>query len=269
MMNDHGKEWIRSRFWLCYFLHNRHDRLPIAWNRAAEMTDSPILAPMLSYLANFARESGRSDRWIIQQAAQRDGHRDPAFVQSLRLMVKEEQTLAKLAAKFLARYGRSPCIGTSLAKRAQPLRQWLGLRFEMAMLLLMNRIEVTLLTSLRSQPIGDPALADLIDQLLRDRQGHLAFQTERLTWEFADFNFLRRNLRRWRLRWLFAGLIGWTLLTRRSLLAPMPVSRWRLAIDCWRSFKPMLERLVPYHRHALLQALSVQHHHRYDPPLPP
>lgn len=224
--------------------------------------------PMLAYLAHFARESSRSDRWIIIQAAERFCHRDPAFVQSLRLMVKEEQTLARLTTQFLARYGQTPSSGMSLAKRAEPLRQLLGLRFELAMLLMMNRIEITLLEPLAQRSASDPAMLGLIRQLLDDRQGHVTFQTERLTWEFADFNFLRRNLRRWRLRLLFAGLLGWTLLTQNRLLTSLGISPWCFAWEAWRSFKPLLQRLVPYRRDELLAALSFQHHCRYDKPDP-
>jgi len=96
--------------------------------------------------------------------------------------------------------------------------------------------------------------ARLIQRLIRDFSGQIAFCSEWLTFTYADFNFIRRNLRRARLRLMFrATALAWTR-------APAPEG-WRP--EGRTRFEATLERMVPYRRERLLQRLRLQQEHRF------
>src|ERR1043165_1424984 len=83
------REWSRSRFWLCHFLHNRHERPRIDGSKAIDL-EAPLRGPVARWLANDAAQPPVCGARLVVQAA-RHYHADPAFVQSLRLLVKEQQ----------------------------------------------------------------------------------------------------------------------------------------------------------------------------------
>ena len=82
-----------------------------------------------------------------------------------------------------------------------------------------------------------PLLADQEDkvcnEVLRDKVAHVSFLTEKLTAEFADFNFARRNLRRLRLRIMCALAIVCGAVFQGKLLAAAGISRQNFAAKCW------------------------------------
>ncbi len=260
-----GVLWSRSRYWLCHFLHNRHVRV-----RAASLTCNNLTAGdcvIQHWLARFADRANRTPSWMVDAALSTHPN-DPALVQCLRLWIKEDHALAKLA-HHLIQQGDWPTTPPAKVYGWIPslpqLRQKLGLRFEVSILLLGNVLEVASLKQLCAR-VHDPALRRGIEQLLHDRQQHVAFASEWLTREFADFNFLRRNLRRMRLRMLFALMLGDYLWHHGRTLQPLGLSRRLILQQTWRSFAQLLENMVPYHRDALLAQLLAQREHPYDQP---
>ena len=310
-------EWTRSRYWLCHFLNSRHLRQAIPW--AADATalphggegvgpdaltgPPPAGALVPARRAAFARLAGwiglgrEADRqWLIAATVERAGD-DPALIQAVRLMVKEQhyhrQLLDRLAPSSAeAAVETSPQPGRpSHAKRPGPLRRLLGLRFELSRLMLWQLIALELCHRLtaaaarfprRHDPHhgsaeahagggddgSDACLQAVAMQWQRDLSAHLAFVAERLTDQYADFNFIRRNLRRYRLRGMFLWMATSAVLRHRRALAALGVSRRALLLGGWRRFRRVLEHVVPYHRDALLAALLDQQSRPWDlPPL--
>ncbi len=268
-------EWSRSRYWLCHFLHNRHERPRIDWCDERRLA-APLQATVPPWVQRQQEHLAADRAWMTLAATGTDSHgeTDHALVQSLRLMVKEQQYLAKLHQQAIDRYDlaqppRGHRLMRAWAAVTQPVRRWLGLRFELSILLLMSLIHLTLarlLVSPEAQTAGmtDAGILGVCQQSLRDRQLHAAFLAERLTREFADFNFIRRNLRRWRLRGMFALLLGWVILTQGRMIRAAGSSRSALTRQAWRSFEGVLERMVPYHRANLLATLLAQEQQPYD-----
>lgn len=253
-------EWSRSRYWLCHFLHNRHERPRINWSGTAGTgSDARAWQP---FLLDLRRRLGRPRCWIIEATAQSCAG-DPAYLQSLRLFLKEELHLANLLDRLL----KQPCppADPMPLRLALVIRQRLGTRFEWSVLLLQALIDVQLVQLLSQQPQPSPQ-QQVAQQIIRDREHHLNFHAERLTLEFADFNFLRRNLRRFRLRLMFAGLLATTLFRHHRLLGSNGISALSFALSAWAHFNHLLEAMVPYHRTALLNQLLSQHRHPYDKP---
>ncbi len=260
-----GVLWSRSRYWLCHFLHNRHVRVRTTSLICQNQTASDRV--IQQWLDRFADRANHTSPWLVD-AALATHPNDPAFVQCLRLWIKEDQALAKLA-RHLLQQGSTDTQASAqvfgLIPSLPQMRRKLGLRFEVSILLLGNVLEVASLKHLRVKADA-PALRRGIEQLLHDRQQHIAFASEWLTREFADFNFLRRNLRRLRLRVLFALMLADYLLHHGSTLQQLGLSRWFILRQTWRSFAQLLENMVPYHRDALLAQLLAQRQHPYDQP---
>ena len=257
------REWSRSRFWLCHFMHNRHERITIAWRPRTPLAPA-LHRPVLGFLRSAA-PAGHGG-WLIAQAlAHCPG--DPAYVQALRLFAKEEAQLHGLIDRLRAQQGDTRPATRPVYAALVRLRRSLGLRFELSALLLEELLDLAVF-QLIHDAAADPTLRSACRQVLSDRRAHAAFHAERLTLEFADFNFLRRNLRRLRLRLFFALLLALVALRHGALIRAAGGNRLSFALTSWRAFQAILERVVPYHREALLAALLHQDQRPYDQPAP-
>jgi hypothetical protein len=202
--------------------------------------------------------------WLIDRSLrwERD---DPAFVQSLRLFVKELRFQQSLLTR-LHRHPRGEGQRSIVRRAWSRLRRWFGLRFEMSCLLMGQLVRWRMSQSL-AELSDSESVAGVCRQLERDCEAHIAFLSERLTREYADFNFIRRNARRWRLRMMCA--IELLRARRAAKRVGMPCAFMKAdAIACCRQFEAVLERMVPYHRDALLATLKEQTREPYAEPRP-
>ena len=265
-------EWARSRYWLIYFLNNRHQRAAIDWQNQSDVrSDREVLRLWLKGEAR--REIGRHQIMVWQ--AIRECGADPAFIQALRLLGKEQhhhlQLLNELRTRSMPPLQRLATPGSSWS-----LSRHLGLRFGFACNLIDDLLELQVLATVHAM-IGDPPSRAAIEQMIHDRRAHVAFVSERLTMGYADFNFVRRNLRRARLRIMFGALL---LLTLARFLAVVSGSgrvgageisaknRMQVVsqflVTGWREFQRQLEAMVPYRRDMLLARLMAQQQRPYD-----
>lgn len=246
-------EWPRSRYWLIHFLHNRHERPSIRWDAGDELP-SRLRRPVADWLAWVTQINPPARTRLINWAA-RECHADPAYVQSLRLFVREEQHHAEIVERLFTVRGLTGRPAGWKRAAVRTLLRPFGLRFELSLLLL-NELAALQMNRLIVEATEDDTVRGVVAQIIRDHERHIAFLSERLTTEFADFNFVRRNLRRWRLRAMFAAAINGAALHHRALLAALGVSRGRFTSQCWRQFERLLPRMVPYHRDELLATLT-------------
>ncbi len=311
------REWPRSRYWLAHFLNFRHMRAKIDWSAPGQLP-APLAQPVADWLAWVAQVNEPSRQRMLDWALT-DCADDPAYVQSLRLFVKEEQHHTTIINRWLTarKLAGAPC-GALRAVMRRAIRP-LGLRFELSVLLLGEIVTVTMNRLVRDAvrragpcsargvvpaseiagstgphpsplpssgagegaagaPLGtetvmaaaarsDAALAGVLDQLITEHHVHLSFHSERLTAEFADFNFIRRNLRRLRLRGMFAALVAGVARHHRALLAAIGCPRRRFSAECWSLFSTVLERMVPYRRETLMATLLDQREKRFEKPM--
>ena len=245
-----SQEWSRSRYWLCHFLHNRHERAAIAW-RAEDLSALPPV--VRHWLGRCVSGQDICGPGLIRRAVHRYRH-DPAYVQALRLFRVEKQVHGELVGRLAGRVARRP----GLFLRVGPV---LGVRYTLSAILLADLIDLTSFAMLR-RTTTNPTLSSVCDVVLHDKSAHVAFLAERLTLEFADFNFVRRNLRRLRLRAMFGMKLARAVAEDAALIRHAGWSRQQFIDECWQRFARLLEQMVPYHREQLLAALTAQ---RRDP----
>ncbi len=263
---DH-MQWSRSRFWLCHFLYSRHEREPIDWGTDASLP-APVRKPLIRWLKTQQCLATEGGVWLIERAA-RDCSRDHAYVQSLRLLVREQRHHNELAQKLLRRMGAHSDGTRGLACRlrrgvAGVRRVLLGPRFELSLLLMRTLLDLTILDLVAQLPDG--ALHGAVRNVAKDKRAHTVFCAERLTALYADFNFVRRNLRRGRLRLMWGTILITAAWRHGGVIHKSGTSRRRFVIHAYRRFAGLLEQIVPYRRDALLAALGTQRREPYAKP---
>lgn len=260
VMIDH--EWPRSRFWLCHFLYSRHERPYIHWD--APCVDEPLRRSAGEWLSWQIQINDGSRQRLIDHATT-ECATDPAYIQSLRLFTREEHHQREIVERWLDESGHDISPQGRVRHLMRLAVRPLGLRFELSLLLL-GEIATLTMNRLMLERASDTKLAGVLNQLILDHEQHIAFHSERLTAEYADFNFIRRNLRRSRLRGMFATLVRGIAWQQRRTLKAMNVSQSEFRRDAQRNFEAVLSRMVPYHREALLESLGQQRDQRYEKP---
>ncbi|MAE66145.1 MAG: hypothetical protein CMJ18_17890 [Phycisphaeraceae bacterium] len=218
---------------------------------------------MLARWLRSPREDVTTALWLVGRALP-DCHRDPAYVQSLRLMAKERQYHRDLRRRLADQICPSPGHGRpASASRGSALRRrLLGCRFEMSLLLLRDCAELILLDRLVERD-ADPTVTAVCRNLAKDKRAHIGFVAERLTALYADFNFIRRNLRRLRLRVMCAAVLTRDACRHWPLARRFGFPATALLTEGARRFAYLLERITPYRRDALLAALLSQRSEPY------
>lgn len=243
-------EWSRSRYWLGHFLYSRHTRPRIAWDDPSPPGREDL--ETAAWLWEVVSRHGLARAWVIRRATAQY-HTDPAYVQCLRLVLREQQHHRDLVTR-LHRHWRmaTPRMTAAGKDPAKPL----GVRFRLSVQLMSDVADLVGLEAIVHDEASDPALRGVAATLARERAMHVTFMTERLAHEFADFQFVRRNLRRYRLRTMFAAILA-------VRYGPFGGG---FAVTSWRRFASILEALVPYRRDELIRLLTLQRDRPFDRP---
>lgn len=257
------EEWSRSRYWLFWFLQSRHLRARIKWCKAeAPKPDSASpdfadhqLTPLFDGLPGW----DHAERVWLAKAVSDHARIDPALVQAIRLMLREadhhEQQLARWR---LLGCPDSPVRPSGWVRKiTQRFARFLGPRFELSGMLLTGILRHSTARCIAARA-KSPITEALMSDMTRELDGRNRFLAEWLTAEFADFNFIRRNLRRWRLRLLFASILVFTVLRSRRARSEAGISLWEFVANPVARFRQTLEQMVPYQREQLLSALTEQ-----------
>jgi hypothetical protein len=230
------------------------------------------LACWLTRRRQAQRTINESGIWLIQDALRHCPH-DPAYIQSLRLIARENREDGEMIHRLMGSLGlpgepRSGVLGALRRSFDRWRRRWLGSRFEMSLRLLDDLLDLTVLSILHAGPdlCRQAPVQGVCKNLYQNKQAHIAFAVERLTTLYADFNFVRRNLRRLRLRLMWTALLLHAAVGHRQLLRTGGVSYGDFVFGGYRRFSRLLERMVPYHRDALLAALLDQKQDPYAEP---
>ena len=210
----------------------------------------------------------RTDGLVTDRIVSRFSH-DPAYVQSLRLLTKERAVHAKVAGQLTSRFAASP----ERTREKKPLKlgrlarvvRGMSIRFALSCIMLSDMVSVQL-WEMASESTDDAALRDAATLVSRDRVRQAAFMRERLTMEFSDFNFIRRNLRRLRLRLMFSLIALLILWRHRRFIRQCGRPLSRMFVDSRAHFETALELIAPYKRDRLVQLLLSQREHPYGEP---
>lgn len=258
--------WSRSRFWLCHFLHSRHVRPRVKWDASLSEGDR-LPADVLTGLRERLLEPLEAFAQLLEHAPDACGH-DPALVQTLRLHYRERAWQEKQLCTLIHRHQPGHVLQAVTSRRKRTTATLFGMRYFLASLLLDDLLDIILLGHAMAQ-VGDKVTRQVLGHLREERVAHAAFLGEYLTLAYADFNFIRRNLRRARLRGLFAIHLRRMMQYEQPLLQATGLSRRELSRQSWRVFGRVMERVVPYRRDALLAALTHQRDRPFeDIPLP-
>lgn len=234
--------------------------------RAATMSDLSRTA-IAQWLHRPAWLQGSPGEHLIREAISHHQQADPAFVQTVRLLVKQQHRHAQLAQRAASRLDPDcvrPRSGPADRLTATVLMMP-RVRFAFSVLLISELIECQVLDALRRADVS-PCVSDVSRWLLRDKHQHLNLYAEHLTMAYTDFNFIRRNLRRARLRGMFVTLMTCQMRQHQPVIKSLGVNPAAFAARCWQSFNTELELMVPYHRERLAALLLMQQDRPFDEP---
>ena len=226
-----------STAWLAYFEHNRRTLLEIPWEIGAELVtrERHAIARSLQEFQRGESSEGHHLHAYARRYAEATGDHD--YLRALELFIAEEQRHARDLGRFLTINGIPLVRATFTDSVFRRLRNLIGtLEISIAVLITAELIAEVYYAVLQ-RASRSRVLRRLCDQILRDEERHVQFQSQQL-----------RKLRAGRARWpltltrmlqrgLFAAacLVVWVF-HRRALQAGGAgfAAFWRLA---WARFR--------------------------------
>lgn len=164
--------------WLDHFRRNRENRPEPEWTAPITLAANTV-APLLRSLQQFQLGDGGGPACLIAWNADRFRNSAPGIRELVDLWFAEEREHSRLLGGAVSRFG-GECIRGHWSFTAFCLtRKWLGVRFELTVLLL-TEIVSTVYYRLLRRHARDPALRGVCRLILRDESGHVAFHRSRL-----------------------------------------------------------------------------------------
>jgi hypothetical protein len=164
--------------WLAHFERNRANRPEPDWNAAVTLS-ADVVRPLVHSLEQFQLGDGGGPACLIAWDAERFRSSSPGTRKLVDHWFAEEREHARLLGRVVARFG-GRCIQSHWSFTAFCMtRKWLGVRFELTVLLLTEIVSTAYYRMLLRHG-QDPALRALCRLILRDEAGHVAFHRDRL-----------------------------------------------------------------------------------------
>lgn len=164
--------------WLEHFRRNRDNRPEPDWDAPVTLAPS-VVRPLVRSLEQFhLGDGGGPDRLIAWNAARFCGS-GPDAQTLVDLWFREEGEHSRLLGRAVARFDGHPIEGHWSFTAFCLSRRWLGVGFELTVLLL-TEIVSTAYYRLLHRHGEDPALRMMCRLILRDEAGHVAFHRDRL-----------------------------------------------------------------------------------------
>jgi hypothetical protein len=191
--------------WIAHFQRNRVNRPEPDW--AAPLTlPADVVRPLVKSLEQFQLGDGGGPACLIAWDAERFRSSSPGTRALVDLWFAEEREHARLLGAAVARFGGRCIRGHWSFTVFCVVRRWLGVRFELTVLLLTEIVSTVYYRLLRRHG-RDPALRSMCRLILRDEAGHVAFHRDRLARSGrTDYGQL------WELRFRALGLAAATML---------------------------------------------------------
>jgi hypothetical protein len=217
--------------WVSYFENNRAARRPIEWSRGINI-DPAVRGAFARSLQRF--QIGESGEGLhMKRCAAATG--DAEYARAVHLFIAEEQAHAEMMAGILDRIG-APLIRrhwTDLGFVA--VRRLMGLNLEVMVMLCAEIIGKNYFQALYVG-IDDAVVRSVFSQIVRDEDGHVAFQCDRLRRSFEGLpGFVMTVLRGiWWALYQAAFLI--VIYDHRHVLRALSISPGEFMRDCDRTF---------------------------------
>ena len=226
--------------WLAHFRANREKRPEPDW--AAPITlSAAAIEPLVRSLEQFQLGDGGGPAYLIA----RDRERFLAAAGTRQLVdmwFTEEREHARLLGEAVARFG-GQCIDNHWSFQVFCMtRRWLGVRFELTVLLL-TEIVSTVYYKLLFRHGQDAALRSMSRLILRDEIGHVSFHRDRLARRArsvrAEFGLL------WAIWFRSLGLAAATMLwvNHAAGLKALGATRKEFYREVWRELSQFISRL--------------------------
>lgn len=188
--------------WIAHFERNKRNRSEPQWTAPVSIPRRK-LRPLLRTLAQFQLGDGGGPCCLIARNAGTFTAHDPALARIVDLWFEEEAEHARLLGQAVDRFGgrRIQSHWSFLAFCA--VRRWLGVRFELQVLLLTELVSTAYYRVLQRH-VDDPAVRDMAALILRDEAGHVSFHKDRLAYDNPTPASLRGAF--WQLQFWLCGL---------------------------------------------------------------
>ena len=164
--------------WLTHFKKNRGSRLEPAC-AAPVMLPAAAVRPLVKSLEQFQLGDGGGPAYLIAWNRERFLGASDGIRELVDLWFDEEREHSRLLGAAVARFGGRPIQCHWSFTLFCLVRRWLGVRFELAVLLL-TEIVSTAYYRLLHRHGQDEALRAMCRLILRDEAGHVAFHRDRL-----------------------------------------------------------------------------------------
>jgi len=234
----------RSAAWVAYYRRNGDTLARIPWEEGAELTAKEKQAIAKSVQGFQLGES--SEGHHLQHAAEAWGgkHSDGEYAEAIRLFIQEEQRHSRELGRFLEMNG-IPLIEKSWTDSLfRSVRRAAGLELSIVVLLTAEIVAQVYYVALR-EATGSRVLQTICDQILRDEEEHVRFQSERLAILARDYSPARIALRFLFQRLLMAVTLPIVWSVHRHALYAGGYSFARFASATWRAFGRAAKRMDP------------------------
>lgn len=195
--------------WIRHFQQNRLDRPEPAWHSPRDIPQR-AWAKLRRSIQQFQLGDGGGPAYLIAWDRERLLAPDPGIRALVDLWFTEEAEHSRLLGKMLARLEGTPITSHWSFGLFCGLRKWLGVGFELYVLLLTEIVSHVYYKMLHRHG-RDEALRGMCRLIIRDETGHIAFHRARLVSEGLRHG--RRYGKVWeglfRLRGLLAGTMLW------------------------------------------------------------
>lgn len=164
--------------WIAHFRRNREDRAEPEWDAPVQVLPK-ALRLLVRSLEQFQLGDGGGPASLIAWNAQSFRGRSEAVRDLVDCWFAEEREHSRLLGRAVARFGGRPIQGHWSFSAFCLTRRWLGVGFELTVLLL-TEISSTAYYRLLRRHGGDPALRAMCRLILRDEAAHIRFHRDRL-----------------------------------------------------------------------------------------
>jgi hypothetical protein len=164
--------------WIAHFMRNRENRTEPPWDLPLTLPED-VVRPLVRSLEQFQLGDGGGPACLIAWNADRMRSSSEVAAAVIDLWFAEEREHARLLGAAVARFG-GQCIRGHWSFTAFCLvRRWIGVRFELTVLLLTEIVSSVYYRVMRRHARDIPLRA-MCRLILRDEAGHIAFHRDRL-----------------------------------------------------------------------------------------
>lgn len=164
--------------WLNHFTRNRENRPEPHWAAPISLPAGTI-PPLLRTLTQFQLGDGGGPCSLIAFDARRFRSSSAAAEQLVDAWFQEEAGHSRLLGDAVKRFGGQPITSHWSFSAFCAVRHWLGVRFELQVLLLTELVSTAYYRVLQRH-VNDPAIHQMCALILRDEGGHVEFHRDRL-----------------------------------------------------------------------------------------